>query len=144
MIRAIEGLNFDSAPGMDGVTAEHLRWGCCPPLCKHLASMMSLALAYCTIPEQFSIGIIVPILKKPTLSPDVPANYRPITLSSIFMKLIEGLIMFDPPLGPTQFGFRRGMSTQFAISSLNDVVHFGKAKGLPTFLCCLDSEKCFR
>lgn len=140
---AIGELTFNSAPGQDGVTAEHLRWGCCPSLCRHIARLMSLALTHATVPDQFSIGIIVPILKKPTLSPNVPANFRPITLSSVFIKLLEGMIMFDPPLSPTQFGFRRGMSTQFAITSLTDVIQFGKTQGLPTFLCCLDSEKCF-
>lgn len=64
------------------------------------------------------------------------------------------LMLFRPPLWRCRYNmystqlwfilsFRRGMSTQFAISSLNDVIHFSKANGLPTFLCCLDSEKCF-
>jgi hypothetical protein len=38
------------------------------------------------------IGTIVPILKKPNLNPNDVANYRPITVSTSYSKLLQELI----------------------------------------------------
>ena len=45
------------------------------------------------IPDVMKIGVIVPILKKSTLSDTVCVNIRPITLSSVHAKLVEMLIL---------------------------------------------------
>ena len=42
-------------------------------------------------PSSFYNGVIIPILKKPTLDPNRPENYRPITLSSVHSKVIESI-----------------------------------------------------
>ena len=45
---------------------------------------------YNCIPNVFSTGVIIPILKKPTLDPSVPSNYRPIStvFSGSYLKLL--------------------------------------------------------
>ena len=50
------------------------------------------------VPKLFTTGLIVPILKKSTLNPNVAQNYRPITLSSIHSKMVEALILQDTDL----------------------------------------------
>ena len=70
-------------------------------------------LTYNYVPTCFSTGVIIPILKKATLDPNIPKNYRPITLSSIYSKLFEAVVMPDVDLNSNQFGFRKGCGTSF-------------------------------
>ena len=90
-------------------------------------------LTYNYVPTCFSTGVIIPILKKATLDPNIPKNYRPITLSSIYSKLFEAVVMPDVDLNSNQFGFRKGCGTSFGIGLLNDLLcHYKHSKGLFT------------
>ena len=80
----IHVLNRGVSPGCDGITVEHLIHGMSSPLCKLLADLYSIILSYSLVPTIFKMGIIIPILKKPTLDCNNVVNYRPITLSSVF------------------------------------------------------------
>ena len=94
-------------------------------------------------PDILSMGIIIPVLKKPTLNPNKPANYRPITLSSTHIKLIEILMMPSDKSCNSQYGFRQGRGTAMACSLINDLLLYCNARGSPMFICSLDAEKCF-
>ena len=61
-----------------------------------------------TVPSVLVTGIIIPILKKSTLDPNIVNNFRPITLGSTHGKLIEFLILPADMAHPNQFGFRKG------------------------------------
>ena len=95
------------------------------------------------IPHDISLGIIIPILKKPTLNPNVANNYRPITLGSIHCKLLEFLLMPDDSAHINQFGFRKGRGTSMACALLNDIIAESKHSSAPLSICSLDAEKCF-
>ena len=95
------------------------------------------------VPNSFSLGVIVPILKKPTLNPNSPDNYRPITLSSTLSKVLEVIMMPADAVSKTQFGFRSGRGTSFACNLLSDVTQYFFNSGSPVFVCSLDAEKCF-
>ena len=47
------------------------------------------------VPECFTQGLLVPVLKKPNSEPTCPSNYRRITLSVIISKLLEYRILDD-------------------------------------------------
>jgi len=142
---AILHLKMNSSPGPDGVTAEHLHFAQSVPLLDCLAELMSLVLSKAVIPAGIKESIIVPVLKKPTLDPNAPSSYRPITLSSVFAKILETLIMpqIDHDLAGSQFGFRPGRDTVSACSFLHDLTAFAEDQGSPLYLCSLDAEKCF-
>ena len=90
------------------------------------------------------MGVIVPILKKPALNPSLPVNYRPITLSSVFTKLFELLILPKcVPLCNNQFGFRANYGVSHGLSFLNDLMCFSADHRSNMFICSLDAEKCF-
>ena len=87
---------------------------------------------------------MIPVLKKPTLNPTIPTNYRPIIVSSVFSKLFELLIYpHEVPLGNTQFGFRTGFGVNHGASLLNDILCHSKFTKSSGYLCSLDAEKCF-
>jgi hypothetical protein len=139
----IPTLGKNCAPGCDGVTAEHLIYGLSDILCEHLAFINSAIMSFSVVPNVFTVGIIVPILKKPTLDPNCPSNYRPVTLSSVHSKMLESLMLPDDDVSDSQFGFRKGRGTSFGCSLLNDIMAEFKASKSPVFLCSLDAEKCF-
>ena len=113
-------------PGIDGITSEHLAYGKSYELCQHLSRVYSLILPHGIVPEIFRTGIVIPLLKKPTLNPNHPTNYRPITLSSVHTKLIEAVIMPTPVISRNQLGFRADRGASFGISFLHDIVEVFK------------------
>ena len=142
--KVIAKLKRNSSPGIDGVTAEFLIYGRSGILCQHLAALYSNILTHNYVPSVFATGVLVPVLKKSTLNPTVPSNYRPITVSSVFAKLFEILILpTDTDLCTNQFGFRADYSVSHGLSLLNDVLCYYKHHNSNIFLCSLDAEKCF-
>lgn len=97
------------APGSDHITAEMLR-PIALPLSRILAPYLNLCYRYTWIPISWRTAQVVPIYKKD--DPTNPANYRPISLTSTFRKLLERLILPDllanmTALDIAQGGFRR-------------------------------------
>ena len=103
----IKKLKRNCSPGIDGITAEYLINGRSTILCEHFNVLYSVMLTHNRVPSIFAAGLMVPVLKKPTLDHDNALNYRPITMSSTPTKLFELLILpSDVPLCFNQFGFR--------------------------------------
>ena len=140
----IKKLKRNSSPGIDGITAEYVIHGRSTLLCEHLSVLYSAMLSYNQVPSAFATGLIVPVLKKPTLDPGNPENYRPITMSSVFAKLFEILILpTDTPLCFNQFGFRNNYSVSHGLCLLNDLICYAKYHHSNMFVASLDAEKCF-
>ena len=134
------------AAGLDGITTEHLQYGQSDILYKHLSVFYSIIFSMCIVPHCFTVGTIIPILKKATLNPNLPANYRPITLTSTFAKLAELFLKPDDEvlgLSNSQYGFRECRGTEFCSAMLNDISLFCKEQRTPLYICSLDAEKCF-
>ena len=141
---AISSMRKNVSPGTDGIQAAgHLIHGNCDELVSHLAVTYNSMFSHTVTPDFLSMGIIIPILKKPTLNPNKPDNYRPITLSSTHIKLIEILMMPSDKSCNSQYGFRQGRGTAMACSLINDLMLYCNARGSPMFICSLDAEKCF-
>ncbi len=65
----IKKLNSGSAPGIDGIMAEHLKYALNSRIVNHISVMLSICFKYGIVPASFSQGLLVPLLKKPTLDP---------------------------------------------------------------------------
>ena len=141
--KLISSLKRRVSPGVDNICVEHLIYGTSEKLCATLADIFSTVLSTALVPEPMCIGVIVPILKKSTLDSNNPGNYRPITLSTSYSRLLELLISPDYVPSDTQYGFRSGRSTAFVTCLINDVAAYFNAAGSPVYLCTLDAEKCF-
>jgi len=108
----IAKLKRNSSPGIDSITAEFLIYGRSNILCQQLSAFYLKILTNNCVPSVlFSTGVLVPILKKAALDPSFPSNYRPITISALFLKLFEVLIFpTDVALCDNQFGLRADYS----------------------------------
>ena len=63
-----------------------------PVLLPHLIALFNLSFSTGDVPDAFKQAIIRPILKKPKLDPNVPCNYRPISLLPFLSKILERLL----------------------------------------------------
>jgi len=81
------------------------------------------------VPQSLKIAKVVPLYKKG--DKDNPGNYRPISLLSIFAKMLEKLMYRrlynylhkQNILYKYQFGFRKGYSTSLALTELLDTLY---------------------
>jgi len=141
--KLIDKLRHNASPAIDLITAEHLQFGKCEILCSVLVSVYNAILSYCHVPSSFTYGIIVPVLKKTTLNPNLPENYRPITVSSVLSKILELLIIPNADICDTQFGFRKAMGTVFGCTLLSDVLSYFKYQQSPVYTCSLEQNFLF-
>jgi len=139
----IDKLNSNCAPGIDGVTSEHLKHGKSGILCNVLSQLYTCCLSWQIVPSSFNVGVIVPILKKPSLNPNDPGSYRPVTLSSVFSKIIELIMLPQDRVSDNQFGFRKERGTSMACALFNDIKSYFEHVKSPLFTCSLDAQKCF-
>ena len=67
----ISNLHEEKSPGLDGITAEQIH-GKSSLLCSLLASLYTVTLSRAYLHTLLNPGLIVPVLKKPTLKPTRP------------------------------------------------------------------------
>ena len=122
---------------------EHLRYGLCTELLDHLSNALTVICKFNIVPHNFTTGILIPILKKTTLNPTLPENYRPLTLSTTFSKLFETIsaVTFTP--ADTQFGFVEGRGCEQVAMFINDLCSLSVYSNDSLFITSLDAAKCF-
>lgn len=94
-------------------------------------------------------AVILPVLKKPTLDPNIPSNFRPISHLSFPSKLLESAIfsqlspLINSVLDPFQSGFRASHSTESVLIdvSQNILSHFSYRHSV--LLVLLDMSSAF-
>eukprot|EP00914_Ancora_sagittata_P021692 GHVO01043000.1.p1 GENE.GHVO01043000.1~~GHVO01043000.1.p1 ORF type:complete len:367 (-),score=14.65 GHVO01043000.1:1290-2390(-) len=146
VIRLIRKLRTGCAAGIDGVQAEHLRYATDTSLPLFLSCMLTIGVQFGFLPESFSAGMLIPILKKPQLDPSSPASYRPITVSTTLSKLFELYVLEEcssHEADPSQYGFVSHRGTNTAITLAHDVSAYLLNRGTPTYSCSLDAEGAF-
>ena len=70
--RQIKRLHKNCSPGRDAVTTEHFIYGNAPMLCDVLASAYIAQLDFYSVPDVLKMGIVIPILEKPSLNASMP------------------------------------------------------------------------
>lgn len=152
--------NDRSAAGPDGIP---------PIILKHLGSICYHALAvifsyswrHSVLPQQWTEANVFSLLKDPSKPVSDPNNYRPISVTSIFIRTLEHLIhrkltaLVDssnlpaPLLHIHQYGFRKNRSCmnalQLVISSVNEEQRrrHTSSHALPTPSVFIDLKKAF-
>ena len=100
-------------------------------------------------PKPFKKAIVLPFHKKN--SPDIMANYRPISILPKFSKIIEKCLKTrlvhyftrNNLFNPTQFGFLAEKSTQDALLYVTKKIYINLDEKLSTLAVYIDFSKCF-
>ena len=120
-----------------------------PKALMYLTYLYNLSLCTATIPAIWTAAIIIPLPKQGN-NPNISCSYRPISLHSPVIKLLERTLLptlnEHLPLASHQHGFRPSHSTVTALSALETAVADGfnrKKPPLRTVLVSLDLTKAF-
>ena len=143
----IANLN-DGSPGKDGVTAKTLKT-VSDAVATPITHLANLSFIQGVFPQDLKNALVCPIYK--AKDPMVFSNYRPISLLSIFSKILERLMYHrlleflnkHKILNKFQFGFRNKHSTFMALITLLDNLRNALDSGNCAVGIFLDFQKAF-
>ena len=150
MEEAIKKLHLKKAPGHDGISAEHLRYGG-PRLCQVLCNLYNMCIETEYIPCNFRQGVQVPLYKGKNTCPLKPDNYRGITLLSSFNKILEMLVwrrievwwVREGIVSELQGACRKGSSCIHTALTLQETIAEQCEGGKKVFVAYFDVSKAF-
>lgn len=135
-------MNNGRASGFDSIYPEFLKNS--GPKCRiWLASFFTNVLKTNRLPREFKIAKVIALLK-PNKDEEKPENYRPISLLSVTLKLMERLLYdrmapeIEKILPDDQGGFRIGRSCDDQVLSLTNYIESGFQKQLKTGVVFID------
>lgn len=145
--QTLRKLKTGKSAGPDGISAEHLK-NIPDELIPYIVSIINQIFKEKEVPEMLKEGILTPVHKKGK-DKCYPANYRGITVTSIFSAIIECIIKnrIDPTLLATQSKLQRGFTEN--TSSLNaafivsETEQFYHETSQELVLVTLDAQKAF-
>ena len=141
-------LDVNKASGWDEVEAKYLKIGAAA-IAPSLTALFDTSLAASELPEDWKCAKITPIFKSGARND--PKNYRPISLLPIVSKLLEQSVFntlsrhleANSLLPECQYGYRKGRSTQDAVSILADDLLEAKDNRRCSGVVLLDVQKAF-
>ena len=144
----IKQLKTEGSPGPDKISARFLQqvaWEISPPL----TILFRKSMAEGTVPVDWKLANVTPIYKKGKKSD--PGNYRPVSLTSICGKLMEGHIkreitahlMENGLLRSSQHGFISGRSCTTNLLHFLEILTEAVDTGLAVDVVFLDFSKAF-
>jgi len=89
---AIHKLKTGKAPGVDGITAEHVL-NSNPLISLHLLALFNAIIKHSYVPAEFGFGLTIPLLKDVTFDGSSLDNYRAITISPTISKIFEQCLL---------------------------------------------------
>lgn len=144
----ILSLNGRKTPGYDNISARLIQ-GVVNEITKPLLYIYNLSISAGIVPDKLKIAKVIPVYKKGEKS--LASNYRPISLLSVFDKILEKLIYkrlmsflkSHNVLYKYQFGFRSNHSTSLALVDVIDELY--KQLDANNYVCGIffDLQKAF-
>ena len=144
IINSIRKINH--SVGFDNIHSNHLKH--CSKLSAELISRMFYSfLIHNHVPLNLIRGVIVPTLKDKLGDVSSADNYRPVMISSVFLKLFELCLLnkIEPflKLNDSQHGFRKKYSTSTACFILKETIHGYLKAESNVHACFIDVSKAF-
>ena len=141
----LERLEPAKAPGPDKIPTKIIKLSIAPVL----QIIFTQSLQHATFPQDWLSANIIPVFKKGNRS--TPANYRPISLTSVTCKVMEHIIFHhimsrftsQNLLSPLQHGFRPNHSCQTQLIDFIDKVQRSMNARQQTDLVFIDFSKAF-
>jgi hypothetical protein len=149
VLENIKSLKNDKSEGADFVKNEFIK-KCPQNVVELIVKLFNLILRTGHIPNDWCIGLIVPIFKKKGSKFD-PNNYRGITLLSCLGKLftlcvnirLTKFVTDRGIIGEEQAAFREGYSTIDHAFVLNEIINLYLHKKERLYCCFIDYQKAF-
>ena len=146
--RTIFSMRNSGACGSDSVCVRMLKAGF-PAIGGVILHIINTCLIQSDIPDSWKHSIVHPLFKSG--NPSDPANFRPISLVPVIMKVVERIVhqqlyvylSHNHLLASSQHGFRPRHSTETALLSVTDHILAATDRGEVSMLCLLDLSKCF-
>ena len=144
----LSSMKPSSATGVDGISVDMFRkffWGA-----GHiLLDMVNTSITARQVPAAWKHALVTPIPKGK--GPSDPANTRPISILPGVMKVVERVVQVqlvehlesNRLLSSAQHGYRKGHSTETALSVITEGVLSAMDSGEIAVLVLLDLSKCF-
>ena len=99
------------------------------------------------VPNDFGLGLIIPLVKDKSGDLHSVSNYRGITLIPVLSKLFEGVLLQNCEeflsVDDLQFGFRKGSGCPQALYTLKSTVDYFTNRGSSVYAAALDISKAF-
>ena len=144
---AIKHLKKNKAPDAYGITAEHVQMAK-ESLVPIITAMINSTIQQGALPQHLKEGVLTPVLKKGK-DQKVPSNYRGITVTTIFSKILEHTLQtrLNTVLDDTQSTLQRGFTAKTSPLNAAFLVSEAIAENAdlknPMALVALDAEKAF-
>jgi hypothetical protein len=146
LISAVSRLKAHKNDGGTGLTSDHII-NAGNDCYVHMAMLFSAIIAHGTVPDSFLYSTIVPIPKGKHGNVSDSSNFRGITLSSIYGKLFDNIVLarygdrlFSSEL---QFGFKAKSSTNLCSMVLKESIAYYVNNQCSVFCTFLDASKAF-
>jgi hypothetical protein len=148
IIATLASLSNSNSPGSDGLSPQIIKANA-SVIANQLAHVYNLSFSQGIFPKLLKNALITPIFKSGSHAD--PSNYRPISILTVFSKLLEKLfysrlIAFVDKhniLHSNQFGFRKHKSTTTAIASVLSNLLSNYSSNKKAVLALLDLKKAF-
>ncbi len=146
VIAALKRLKHDKKDGASEVVSEHLIYSCrCVSV--HLSLLFTTMLRHSLTPDGMLNGTMVPIPKRRWTNLSSSDNFRAITLSSIFCKLLDVIILTKEEAhlctSILQFGFKQGSSNSLCTARGQETISYYVHNGSNVYGLMLDDSKAF-
>jgi len=116
-----------------------------------ISHLANLSFSQGIFPTKFKFAVVSPLLKKPGLDADNPANFRPISnlnnisiiLERLFLARLQPHVTSSPNFNQSQSAYRQHHSTETALLVTLDSIFRSSDAGMPTTLISLDLSAAF-
>ena len=116
-----------------------------------ISRLANLSFEQGIFPTAFKTAQITPLLKKPSLDPELPSSYRPISnlntiskvLEKLFLARVKPFIMASPNFCRMQSAYRKGHSTETALLYIYNDIFKSMDNRRGTVLVSLDLSAAF-
>ena len=144
--RAIHKMKRGKASGVDNLTCEHLH-SSHPVVTDVITTLFNIMLKIGYLPNDFGVGLIVPIPKGDKRNHDKLDDFRGVTINCVISKIFEHCLyeccqsFFYS--SDRQFGFKKNLGCQHAIYSLRKIVEHFTLNESTVYMGSLDLSKAF-
>jgi hypothetical protein len=144
--RAVSCLKSHKNDGSTGLNSDHIKHAGNDCLA-HIALLFSSIVVHGDIPDSFLRSSIIPIPKGKRGTSSASTNFRGITLSSIYGKIFDNIVLFRYgdrlSSSELQFGFKSKSSTNLCTMVLKESISYYSHHQSTVFCTFLDASKAF-